>query len=324
MGDPAGIGGELILKALPKLCKGSIPVVVGDLDVIERTARRIPEIKMFPFKGFGLGKPGDAEAVDLKSIQEIEFGVTRPAYGEASFHYIIEALKLVVLGGVSAIVTCPINKASIHSAGISFPGHTELLAHYGGVTDYVMMMANKRMRVTLATIHIPLADVPNTLSAERIFKCLFITHRSLKEHFNIPSPRIKVCGLNPHAGEQGIIGTEEGMIREALQLARSRAMDVEGPFPADTLFHRVDCDAFVAMYHDQGLIPVKTIDFRRTVNVTLGLPFVRTSPGHGTGFDIAGHGIADPTGLMEAYRLAEQMSAKNFLTKHHPSSTSLS
>lgn len=318
MGDPAGIGGELILKALPALCKGGIPVVIGDLDVIEATARTIPGVKRSSFKGFRAGKPGDAEFIDVHALKGVEFGVTKPTYGEASFHYIIEALKLVVLGEVSAIVTCPINKASIHSAGINFPGHTELLAHYGGVTDYVMMMVNRRMRVALATIHIPLAEVPGALSIEKIFKCLVITHRSLREHYGIPSPRIKVCGLNPHAGEQGIIGTEEGMIREAIHMARSRSMDVDGPFPADTLFHRADCDAFLAMYHDQGLIPVKTIDFRRTVNVTLGLPFVRTSPGHGTGFDIAGHGVADPTGLIEAYRVAEKMSAKNFLTKDHP------
>lgn len=311
MGDPAGIGGELILKSLPSLCRQSIPVVIGDFAVIDAESGNIGSSRKFSFKAFQTGKLGDAEFIDLGCVENVEFGVTAPAYGEASFHYIVEALKHVVLGEVSAIVTCPISKASIHSAGIDFPGHTELLAHYGGVTDYVMMMANRRMRVSLVTIHIPLADVPRALSVESVFKCLFITHRSLKAYFGIAAPYIKVCGLNPHAGEQGIIGSEEKMIREAIAMARSRSMDVDGPFPADTLFHRVDCDAFVAMYHDQGLIPVKTIDFKRTVNVTLGLPFVRTSPGHGTGFDIAGKGIADPTGLMEAYRLAEKMSPKN-------------
>jgi 4-hydroxythreonine-4-phosphate dehydrogenase len=166
------------------------------------------------------------------------------------------------------------------------------------------------MRVSLVTIHIPLKNVPQEISSERILACISITHRSLKAYHSIDDPYIKVCGLNPHAGEQGIIGSEEEIIINALDRARLLGIRVEGPFPADTLFHSADCDAYVAMYHDQGLIPVKTTDFRRTVNITLGLPFIRTSPGHGTGFDIAGKGIADPSGLIEAYRLAQEMCTK--------------
>jgi 4-hydroxythreonine-4-phosphate dehydrogenase len=172
-----------------------------------------------------------------------------------------------------------------------------------------MMMANRAMRVVLATIHVPLKEVPSLLTPDKILKTIRITHDSLSMYFGIETPCIKVCGLNPHAGEGGIMGLEENMIREAVERAQALSLDVDGPFPADTLFHKRDCDAFVAMYHDQGLIPVKTIDFPRSVNITLGLPFIRTSPGHGTGFDIAGKGLANPAGLIEAYHVAERMAA---------------
>lgn len=308
MGDPAGIGGEIILKALPELSKRSIPVIIGDLSVIHSYIRKHKvQIKKPRFRNFKAGGKGEAEFIDLNLIKEPRSGVIDPVFGKASYSYIIEALKLAFLGDISAIVTCPISKASIRMAGIGFPGHTELFAHFGGVTDYIMMMANRKMRVSLVTIHIPLKDVPQEITAERVLTCISITHRSLREYNAIDKPIIKVCGLNPHAGEQGIIGSEEGIIREAINKAKALGINVEGPFPADTLFHSVDCDAYIAMYHDQGLIPVKTLDFKRTVNITLGLPFIRTSPGHGTGFDIAGKGIADPSGLVEAYRKSEDM-----------------
>lgn len=307
MGDPAGIGGEVILKSLRSIGKNSIPVIIGDTKVIDSLSRCLFGDKKFSFKGLNQGKPGDVEFIDLGLVDTVRFGIVDAKYGNASYLYIIEALKLIFSGDTSAIVTCPINKMSVHSAGIPFIGHTELLAHFGGVTDYIMMMANRKMRVSLVTIHIPLKDVPASLSAKKILTCISITYGSLRAYFKIKDPRIKVCGLNPHAGEQGIMGTEEAMIREAISLARSLNMDVEGPFPADTLFHKIDCHAYIAMYHDQGLIPVKTIDFERTVNITLGLPFVRTSPGHGTGYDIAGKGMANPSSFIEAYKIAESM-----------------
>ncbi len=307
MGDPAGIGGEVALKSLRSISKNSIPVLIGDIKLIDYLSKHLFSNKAFNFKKFKQGKPGDIEFIDLGLVDDVRFGIIDAAYGNASYQYIIEALKLIFSGDVSAIVTCPINKMSIRSANIPFTGHTELLAHFGGVRDYIMMMANKKMRVSLATIHIPLKDVPDSLSVENIFKCILITCRSMMNCFNVKNPRIKVCGLNPHAGEQGIMGNEEIMIREAISMARDSNMDVDGPFPADTLFHKVDCDAYIAMYHDQGLIPVKTTGFENTVNITLGLPFVRTSPGHGTGYDIAGKGTANPSGLIEAYRTAENM-----------------
>lgn len=311
MGDPAGIGGEVILKSLPELSKKTTPVVIGDSHVMGIVAKQLFGSNAPCFNNFKEGGTEGAEFIDLGLIEEVQFGRSDPRYGEASYKYIIEALKLLFAGEVSAIVTCPINKKSINSAGIEFIGHTELLAHYSGVKDYVMMMVNRSMRVSLVTIHIPIKEVPHALSVERITKTILITHNSLKTYFGLERPYIKVCGLNPHAGEEGIMGDEETMIREAIEVAQSLNANVEGPFPADTLFHRVDCDAYIAMYHDQGLIPVKTIDFARTVNITLGLPFVRTSPGHGTGYDIAGKGMADPSSLIEAYRVAEKMIFKN-------------
>ncbi len=296
---------------MPYLCARTIPVVIGDLEGINASGKGLLKKSRVPFKPFGKGKKGDVEVIDCRLIDTIKFGVVDPGYGEASYQYIIEALKLIMLGEVSAIVTCPINKKSFHLAGIPFTGHTELLAHYAGVTEYVMMMVNRNFRVSLVTIHIPLKEVPLTLSCEKIVRCITITNHSLLYYFDTKKPYIKVCGLNPHGGEEGIMGDEESIIRDAIDKARSMGIHVDGPFPADSLFHTINCDAYIAMYHDQGLIPVKTMDFKRTVNITLGLPFIRTSPGHGTGFDIAGKGIADPKGLIEAYRIAERMSLQS-------------
>jgi 4-hydroxythreonine-4-phosphate dehydrogenase len=309
MGDPAGIGGEIILKSLPYICRKSIPVIIGDFSVIDYLKKTFFQNSPFIFKRFKEGVAGEAEFVDLGLLNKIEVGVINGEYGEASYQYILEALKFVFLGEVSAIVTCPINKASINKAGVEFIGHTELLAHYSGIADYIMMMVNRTMRVSLVTIHIPLKDVPASISSDAIFKCISITEKSLRHLFNIPAPIIKVCGLNPHAGEKGIMGDEERFIEEAIERAKLLNIHVNGPYPADTLFHNIDCDSYIAMYHDQGLIPVKTIDFNKTVNVALGLPFVRTSPGHGTGYDIVGKGVADPSSFLEAYRLAEKLSA---------------
>ena len=312
MGDPAGIGGEIILKALHSINKNSIPVIIGDMSVVNFLSKHFFTNKTFNLKRFKHGRQGDAEFIDLGLVDEVRFGKIDVKYGNASYLYIIEALKLIFSREVSAVVTCPINKMSMNAAGVQFIGHTELLAHFGGVKDYIMMMANRKMRVSLVTIHIPLKDVPDSLCVERIFKCISITHYSLKTYFKIKDPIIKVCGLNPHAGEQGIIGNEEIMIMEAISEAKSLHIDVKGPYPADTLFHRTDCDAYIAMYHDQGLIPVKAIDFENTVNITLGLPFIRTSPGHGTSYDIAGKNSADPSSLIAAYRVAEGMAYQHF------------
>lgn len=308
MGDPAGIGGEIICKSFGFIGKHSIPVIIGDISVIRDMESRLGLKNRIVFKRFKEGKRGDVEFIDMGLVKDLTYGVSLAQYGRASYEYIMEGLRIIGKGDATAIVTCPINKASIKKAGIDFPGHTEILADFSGVKKYVMMMANRRMRVSLVTIHIPLKDVPPEITEQNVLSCIEVTNKSLIERFRIENPKIKVCGLNPHAGEQGIMGNEEEEIVKAIDEAKTSGINVDGPFPADTLFHKVDCDAFVAMYHDQGLIPVKTMDFKRTVNITLGLPFVRTSPGHGTGFDIAGKGIADPSGLIEAYRVAERLS----------------
>jgi len=310
MGDPAGIGGEIILKAAPRLAGRSIPVIIGDMRVFDELRSGPTSLTLPSFKGLGQGSRGDLEFLDLGFIHTVKPGLSDSHCGEASYRYIREALKLIFTGEVSAIVTCPISKASLRLAGLPFPGHPELLAHAAGMDSCVMMLANPRIRVSLVTIHIPLKDVPARITEEEVFRTIVITGRSLRESFSIERPVIKVCGLNPHAGEQGVIGDEEEHISRAILRARRTGMDVSGPYPGDSLFHHIDCDAYIAMYHDQGLIPVKTTDFRHTVNVTLGLPFVRTSPGHGTGFDIAGRGIADPASLVEAYRTAEAMASR--------------
>lgn len=304
MGDPAGIGPEIILKSLPQIAGETIPLIIGDAKALGTAHTSLPR---YPFRHPGHGNPGDIEFLDLKRMDTISPGSSDARCGRASFEYILEALKLVFTGQVRAIVTCPISKASFNMARVPFPGHTELLAHFGGVGSYVMMLANPVMRVSLVTIHVPLKTVPAMITERSVFDCIRITSRSLEQRLSLKSPSIKVCGLNPHAGEQGIMGNEEEVIQRAIDRARAIGINASGPFPADSLFHRVDCDAYAAMYHDQGLTPVKTVDFERTVNITLGLPFVRTSPGHGTGFDIAGQGIADPTSLVEAYRTACEM-----------------
>jgi len=264
----------------------------------------LPSHPRYSFKLPGRGCAGDVEFLDCSLLDDVRPGVSDARCGQASYQYIIEALKLIFIGGASAIVTCPISKSSLRRSGVPFPGHTELLAHFGGVDSYIMMLANPKMRVSLVTIHIPLSDVPGRITEQGIFDCIRITSRSLEQRLSKKRPFIKVCGLNPHAGEQGVMGSEEEMIERAIGRARSIGIDVSGPYPADSLFHRIDCDAYIAMYHDQGLIPVKTLDFEKTVNITFGLPFVRTSPGHGTGFDIAGEGRANPTSFIEAYLMA--------------------
>ncbi|MHB8110106.1 MAG: 4-hydroxythreonine-4-phosphate dehydrogenase PdxA [Syntrophorhabdaceae bacterium] len=307
MGDPAGIGAEILVKSLAQLSGRSIPVIVGDEDIFRKAYSFLPSIPEYHFKELGHGRPGDVEFLDVGHMKNVTYGRSDEQCGKASYHYIIEALKLIFSGSAQAIVTCPIAKASLRMAGIEYPGHTEMLAHFGGVDTYVMMLANPKIRVSLVTIHIPVADVPPRITRQTVFDCIRITSRALEENLGIRKPFLKICGLNPHAGEKGMIGHEEDEITKAIDQARLLGMHVAGPYPADSIFHRIDCDAYIAMYHDQGLIPVKTLDFEKTVNITLGLPFVRTSPGHGTGFDIAGLGIANPASLIEAYRTAERM-----------------
>jgi 4-hydroxythreonine-4-phosphate dehydrogenase len=319
MGDPTGIGPEIIAKAfsMEEPFQDCRPIVFGDHDVLLKTIKRqglstavetferIPEGGYFPKKIFLF----PLSHLDASSLH---FGKPDRASGEAMVKYIEEAVKWVRSGKVDAITTCPINKEAINAAGYSFPGHTELLAHLVGISCVAMMFLGTRWKVVLVTTHLPIKEVSRSITRSRVLSVIRLTDEGLKKYFKIIHPRIAVLGLNPHCGEEGLLGEEEKMqIIPAIREATSQGMDVEGPFPADSFFdlsgHYV-FDAVISMYHDQGLVPIKMVDFKEAVNFTLGLPFIRTSVGHGTAYDIAGKGLADPTNLIKAMSIASKLS----------------
>jgi 4-hydroxythreonine-4-phosphate dehydrogenase len=308
-GEPSGIGPELAVSSWAAL-KGEVPFfLIGDprhlpagsaMVEITDPAEAIPAAKHgLPLLRHDFAAPATP-------------GLPDPANAQGVIDVIARAVAMVQSGTASAVCTAPIHKKALKDgAGFAFPGHTEYLAHLAGVGRVVMMLASDQLRVVPATIHIPLADVPAALTAELLRDTITITARGLRDQFAIPNPRIAVAGLNPHAGEGGTMGGEEiAMMIPLLNQMRAEGIDLIGPLPADTMFHaaaRARYDAAVCAYHDQALIPIKTLDFDRGVNVTLGLPFIRTSPDHGTAFDIAGRGIANPSSTIEALRMAARM-----------------
>ena len=283
VGDPAGIGPEIARKAAahPEVVSICEPVLYGPVTT--------HELEAFP--------PGQLSA----------------AAGTAAYKAIVRAVEDAIAGRIAAIATAPINKEAFAAAEIPWRGHTELLGHLTGAPRVAMMFYSDALRVVLATVHIPLAEVPRILDRARLEEVVTLTAKEAPR-FGFRSPRLAVCGLNPHAGEHGVIGSEEDrVLRPAIEACRRRGIAVEGPFPADTIFLRAikgEFDVVVACYHDQGLIPVKMAAFGRAVNVTLGLPIIRTSVDHGTAFDIAGKGIADPSSLIEAIRVAVQLAER--------------
>ena len=319
MGDPTGIGPEIVVKALStdepfQCCR---PVVFGDQEALSRAGRiqnlsvSLEAIDRIPQDGYVPGKIFFFPLSQLASTS-LRFGQPDRACGEAMVKYIEEAVKRVRSGELNAITTCPINKKAMNEAGYSFPGHTELLAHLTGAPAVAMMFLGPKWRIVLVTIHLPLKDVSGWISKDRILRTLRLADEGMKKHFGIPQPKIAVLGLNPHSGEEGLLGEEEEReIIPAIAEAQLLGMNVEGPFPADSFFNvsgRHDFDVVLSMYHDQGLIPVKMFGFRESVNFTLGLPFIRTSVDHGTAYDIAGKGIADPTNLVKAILAAANLS----------------
>ncbi len=316
MGDPGGIGPEVTLKALAArpVAKLVQPILVGDLAVWRETAERLGVNLRFA----AAAPMPPAGCVPVVVTSELATRHRRPglpstrravaACGEAAYAAILAAVGLVQKGEAAAVVTAPISKAHLGAAGHDFPGHTELLAQLAGGVPVRMMMVGSQLRVALVTTHLALAEVPRSLSRANVLETIAIASKALRRHFGIPSPRVAVAGLNPHAGEQGRFGMEEvQVIAPAVQAARRRGHDVSGPFAADGLFAQAahgDYDAVVCMYHDQGLGPFKLLHFADGVNYTAGLPFVRTSPDHGTAFDIAGTGQADPRSMMAALQLA--------------------
>lgn len=316
MGDPAGIGPEIIVKAFAEdAFRDCRPVVLGDPNIlseaISRSGGRLT-LNVVSSPGEAVEGKGTLNLVALSRMKErVHPGEPTLEGGRAMATYVVEAVRMIQSGELQAMTTGPINKLLMQQAGYRFEGHTQLIASLTGTEDYAMMLAGERLRVSLATIHCGLKDVPRLLTTEAVFKTIAITAKALKRDFGFVSPRLAVAALNPHGGESGLFGAEEEeVIEPAVKRARKEGYRAEGPFPADTLFHRAasgEFEAVVAMYHDQGLIPLKLLHFSDAVNVTLGLPIVRTSVDHGTAYDIAGKGRADASSLKAAVRLASRM-----------------
>ncbi len=317
MGDPVGIGPEIISKALiqESLYETCRPLVLGDVGVMVTTNAWLKTglaIRPVDVPGTGLYQSGHMDVIGLSDLDctKLQYGHPTQATGRVMMSYVTQGIDWAMEGRIHGMATCPINKLALHMAGEHFEGHTELLAQRTNSSAYVMMLAGDRLRVALVTIHLPLIQVPEKLTTEAVFKTIRITHEALRSTFRIPKARLAVAALNPHAGEDGLFGVEEvRAIAPAIEKARSTGMDVSGPHPPDTLFYKAlagQWDAVVCMYHDQGLIPFKMVHFSDGVNVTLGLPIVRTSVDHGTAYDIAGTGKADPGSLVAAITMAAE------------------
>ena len=324
MGDPAGIGPEVIIKAFQDdtLHLQSRAVVVGDARLLQETAKKYaPEILVHtvnrPEQGWY--QTCTIDVIDLNNVPEnIPIGKPSSQAGQASYEAIKTAVDLALKDEVSAITTAPINKKSLHLAGHPFPGHTELLAHLTNSKQAALMMAGNSLRVVLATTHVPLEQVKPLITEERVLNTIRLTHKWLTRHVT-DVPSIAVTGLNPHCGDGGIFGQEEtDHILPALKIVQKEGIQASGPFSADALFGRPDSqkyDAVVCMYHDQGMIPVKMDSTGQAVNITLGLPILRTSVDHGTAFDIAGRGKACAENLKMALRTAARLSQSTLSMK---------
>jgi 4-hydroxythreonine-4-phosphate dehydrogenase len=316
MGDPAGIGPEIILKALRRplvhsLCR---PVVFGTARFFENPAvcgRFQPKCEIIEAPADASFRKGKICIVEVEASRRIRVGKKSASSGRAALAYLDRAIHCSLQNEVGALVTAPVSKAAIRMAGKrDFIGHTEYLAQSADANSVVMMFYGKRLKVALVTTHLPLQEVSSSISTERILTTIGLSNAVLKR-LDISSPRIGVAGLNPHAGEEGAFGDEDAcIIAPAVRRARARGIQATGPLPADTLFHAAykgEYDLVVSMYHDQALAPFKMVSFENGVNMTLGLPFVRTSVDHGTAFDIAGRGIASEKSLVEAIKLAAKL-----------------
>lgn len=316
MGDASGIGPEVIAKALASLGRLGLAyfLVIGDGGVF-RSA--IDELRI-PLNLTTIDHINDAvfdhkhsiALLDMKNLKlrELRRGEVNPACGRASIEYIQEAVKLALERRIDAVVTAPISKEAVKLAGFDWPGHTEFLAHLTETEDFAMMVVGGPLKVVLVTTHLALQKVSESITQAKVYRTVELTHRWLKGNFGLLSPRIGVSSLNPHCGEAGIFGNEEAeKIRPAVERAKAEGIDARGPIPSDALFkqaYKGQYDAVIAMYHDQGLIPIKMIAGEVGVNVTLGLPLIRTSPAHGTAFDIAGRGEASPRSMIKAIEMA--------------------
>ncbi|MEA1969327.1 MAG: 4-hydroxythreonine-4-phosphate dehydrogenase PdxA [Thermodesulfobacteriota bacterium] len=321
MGDPGGIGPEILVSALtdPSIYKICQPLVLGDINIITKALKLKKsslKLNIIDSPEKGLYVHGLTDIIPLSELTDDSAapGMPTAETGKAMLVYITKAVDLAMENKIKAIATCPITKTALKMAGSRFHGHTELIASRTGTEKYAMMLAGERLKVVLVTIHIPVSEISRQLTIEKVLNTIKITDDSLKRRFGVNKPLIAVAGLNPHAGEDSMFGTEEEeIITPAVKLAKEKGIKVSGPSPPDTLFFHAASgkyDAVVCMYHDQGLIPFKMLHFKDGVNTTLGLPVIRTSVDHGTAYDIAWKGTADHTSLVEAIKLAAHQAAQ--------------
>ena len=314
MGDPAGVGPEITAKLCASAELSSPSVVLGDPVILGRAISdlgldlRIREIAAPDDASFD---SGTVNLIALSALPaDLPFGQVQAVCGEAAYSYVKHGIELALSGEIAGIVTAPIHKEALSAAGVPYPGHTEILADLAGTDDYAMMLVNDELRVILVTIHVPLRQAVDDITVESELATIRLAALGCRL-FGISSPRVAVAGLNPHAGENGLFGHEDDdIIAPAIVRAVEEGIDATGPWPGDTVFMRArrgEFDIVVAQYHDQGLIPVKYLGVDHGVNVTVGLPFVRTSVDHGTAFDIAGQGVAEASSLRVAFEMATQM-----------------
>ena len=318
MGDPAGIGPEVIAKALTRTALRRVcsPLVIGSSDVMQQTVKRLKlklTVRVVEGHEPTRRRPGEIAVLDSleRPLTRYQSGVAAPETGAASVAFIKEAVRMAQTGCIDGMVTGPINKEAINMAGCHYPGHTELLADLTQTQESGMMILGGPLKIMFVTTHVAIKDLPSLLTQAKIEKGIRLAHRAMTTLFGAKKPRIGLAALNPHAGEQGLFGDEEArVILPAARAAQSKGILVSDPMPADTLFGKAargDYDAIVALYHDQGLIPLKMVAFGSCVNLTVGLPIIRTSVDHGTAFDIVGKGVADPGSLVEAVKLAARL-----------------
>ena len=315
MGDPAGIGPEIIAKFFAA-CPSQRAIVIGDAAILRRAIAMLGlniHIHSIARVAEARFSPGEIDLIQIGHVpDDLPFGQISAVAGRASFDYVMAAIRLARSGEIAGIVTAPLAKEAMKAAGLSYPGHTEILTEFSGTQDFAMMLANDELKVILVTIHVSLRQAIDMVTQSRVLNTIRLAAQACHA-YGIAHPRIAVAGLNPHAGEAGMFGREDlDEIAPAIAKARAEGLDASGPWPGDTVFMRArrgEFDIVVAQYHDQGLIPVKYLGIEQGVNVTIGLPFVRTSVDHGTAFDIAGTGKADAQSLIYAFDQAQKLVA---------------
>jgi len=322
MGDPAGIGPEVVVKAVTdkevnKICH---PLVFGSYHIIFSAAKKFLKRVTIRKISWTEDARDAADSINVLDCARFDHSKMKPGKitklsGKAAADSVFCATQFALSDQIDAVVTAPLSKKGLHLAGYDFPGHTELLAYLTATRNYAMMFVSNTYKVVLVTTHLPISEVARTISKQKILEKLMVTQKALRRYFGVKSPKIGVCALNPHCGEEGIFGSEEKkIIIPAIKAAQKKGVKACGPFSSDTIFSpqvSKDFDCILAMYHDQGLIPLKLGGLGEAVNVTIGLPIIRTSPDFGTALDIAGKGKADPKGMINAILLAAQLAQKS-------------